>query len=61
MSRVRFVASSVAMVYDPDAHVLVKVVRAVDRQGREWESYNDGPYLPVAMPIAIDEEDGNSD
>ncbi len=50
MSRARFVSSSPALCYDAKNDTVIKVVRAVDDQGREWESWNDGPYVLVEMP-----------
>lgn len=50
MKPVRFVSSSVALAYDAKHDVVVKVVRAVDKKGRTWEQYDDGPWVPIAPP-----------
>jgi hypothetical protein len=50
MKPVRFISDVPALVYDPEHKQVIKVCRAVDRKGRIFESYNDGPYVPVESP-----------
>lgn len=46
----RWVTTSVALCHDSTYNVVIKVVRAVDDQGRQWEQYDDGPWVPVEPP-----------
>ena len=48
--KVKFVSSVPALCWDHEFGRLIKVVRAIDDQGREWESYDDGPYVLVELP-----------
>jgi hypothetical protein len=48
---IRFVgAPSVALCYDSKHDTVVKVSRATDDQGRAYEQYDDGPWVPIPMP-----------
>ena len=50
MSRIRFISSVPALVYDPEFKRIVRVVRQVDTTGQVWEEYDGGPLTPIESP-----------
>lgn len=56
--KVKFVGGSNTAVWDPETRRIVIDLVSTDTKGRQWQSYNGGPFVLLPSP---DEPDERSD